>query len=228
MFELFAVGTLLFWVLVFVVCVIITALVENEKGAWATVTAIATAILLNWAWKVPIIQSINEHKLAAVLWLLGYYALGVVWGFIKWTLFVHKMVGVYNEFKANFLKENKATELTPELAAKLKDKIDGGYGYSSSGIKVAIPTASENKGRIIRWMTYWPFSIIGTLLNDVVRRLWHHIYQVLSTTYDRVAIRLWRNVTADMELAVKFKAEQAKKEAEEKAAKEAENRSRRY
>jgi hypothetical protein len=215
MLELFAIGTLMFWALLFVIAVIITILVENEAGPWATTAAIVTAVALNWLWKVPILHASNEHKLASVLWLLVYYAVGIGWGFVKWASFVHKKVGAYNEFKSEFLKENKVTELTPILAVKLQDKIRG--GYSSRHIMVSIPTASENKGSIIRWMTYWPFSIVGTILNDVVRKLWHHIYMFLATTYDRLASRLWRGVSADMAMAEQFK---AKLEAEDKAKKD--------
>lgn len=215
MLELFAFGTLAFWGLIFVLGVIITVLVENEQGPWATTVAIATAVALNWLWKIPILHTVSENKLAALVWLLAYYVLGVVWMLIKWTAFVHKGIGKYNEFKADFLKASNATELTPELAAKLKEKIESRYG--AKNVDIDIPTARENKGRIIRWMTYWPFSIIGTLLNDVVRKLWHHIYTFLATTLDRISVKMWRGVSADMAMAKQFKDEQDRKEAEAKA-----------
>lgn len=213
MFEFFAglfagvlaAGSIWFWLVLIGIGITLVALVENEKGTWATLTTIATVLLLNYAWKVPVFKSIIAHPWAVLAWIGIYYVVGIIWGMLKWTSFVHKMVGQYNEYKADFLKRNSTTELTPELAAKLRDELS----RSSSRPSSAVPTASEHKSDILRWMTYWPFSIVGTFLSDIVVKLWNHIYTFLATTYDRIAARLYKDVSADMAMAKQFEEEQA-------------------
>jgi hypothetical protein len=202
-----AAGSIWFWLVLIAIGVGLVALVENEKGTWATITTIGTILLLNYAWKVPIFKSMIAHPWAVLGWIGVYYACGVVWGILKWTSFVHKKVGAYNEYKAKFLADNKATALTPELAAKLADRLDNPR-YDSKDVTAIAPTASEHKSDILRWMTYWPFSIVGTLLSDIVLKLWNHIYTFLATTYDRIAARLYKGVTADMALAEQYHKDQ--------------------
>jgi hypothetical protein len=46
--------------------------------------------------------------------------------------------------------------------------------------------ASENKGRIISWMSYWPLSLAWTFLDQPVKRLFTWIYNRTSKVYDRI------------------------------------------
>lgn len=45
---------------------------------------------------------------------------------------------------------------------------------------------SENKGTIILWMSYWPISLIATLLNDPLRKLITEIFDYFSGTYQKI------------------------------------------
>ncbi len=46
--------------------------------------------------------------------------------------------------------------------------------------------ASENKGRIISWMSYWPLSLVWTFLDQPVKRLFTWIYNRTSKVYERI------------------------------------------
>lgn len=210
-----AAGSFWFWLVLIAIGIALVALVENEKGTWATFTAIGTVLLLNYAWKVPVFKVAVQHPFALLAWVGVYYAAGAVWGMVKWASFVHNKVGLYNDYKADFLKNEGVTELTPALAAKLQERI--GSRYNSSGISSTVPTASEHKSDIVRWMTYWPFSIIGTFLSDFVVKLWNHIYTYMAKTYDRIAARLFKGVSADMAMAEQYKADLETKKAADQA-----------
>jgi phosphate/sulfate permease len=205
--ALFAAGTIGFYVLLVLVGILITTLVEKEEGFWATVTLIGTIVTLNWAYKLPIWKTIQLHPFWTSAWVLGYLVAGAVWSLIKWTVSVKKQDMKYKNFKADFLREEKATELTPALAAKLADKLDGRYGKD---ITAEPPVARDHRSSLIRWATYWPFSMIGTALNDFVRKIFNYIYEMLQTTYQRISDHLFREATADMELARQFKEDQKK------------------
>jgi hypothetical protein len=207
--TLFAIGTIWFWLLLFIDFCIITALVENESGVGATIVFLGSLFGLNFLWKLPILDSIKANPGHTALLVLSYFALGVVWSIIKWYFFVHNKMVKYNNFKAEFLKDQKADAMTPELAAKFMDHLGSRYDARNEGITGAAPLASEHKAALTRWGTYWPFSIVGTLLNDVVRRTWEYIYEMLQTTYQRMSEAIFKSATADVKMAEEFKAKAA-------------------
>jgi len=211
--TLFALGTFWFWLLVLIDFVVITALVENENGLWATIVMIGSLFGLNYLWKLPILDTVKTNPGHTAMLVGSYFVLGAVWSLVKWFFYLHKQRIKYEEYKAAFLKENNAAELTPSLAAKLADTLAGSpRKYSTwnddAAVSAAPPNAREHKGDLTRWATYWPFSIIGTLLNDVVRKAWTYIYELLQSTYQRMSNYVFRGATADMALAAKFKEDQ--------------------
>lgn len=192
-------------------------MVETENGSWATGTLIAFVLAANFLFKVPVIKGLIAHPWQIVLWGLAYFVIGSLWGLFKWYVYVHKRLGEYKAARAEYLQEKKTTELTPELAAKFQDRLEERNRWLSGDRKITAqpPLASEHKGDIIRWMSYWPFSMLGTLLNDFARKVWNSIYTFMAETYNRVAARVFRGVTADVQMAEQFKAEQEKKKAQE-------------
>ena len=141
--------------------------------------------------KVGILKAIITNPWKAIEWVAVYFIVGALWGLLKWYVFVHKALGRYRESRAMFLQQEGVTELTPELAVKFA----GQTKYRD--VTSVPPLASDHKSDIIRWMSYWPFSMIGTVLNDVVRKAWQHIYIFMAETYDRVANYVFRSVRGD-------------------------------
>jgi hypothetical protein len=206
---LFALGTIWFWLLLFIDFCVITALVENESGVWATIVFLGSLFGLNFLWKLPIIDSVKANPGHTALLVLSYFAIGIVWSIVKWYFFVHNKMVKYNQYKAEFLKTNKAESLTPELAVKFLENLASRYDARSEGIDGTAPAASEHKAALTRCGTYWPFSIVGTMLNDVVRRAWEYIYEMLQTTYQRMSEAIFKSATADVKMAEEFKAKAA-------------------
>ena len=190
------------WLLVFLAVVLLTVLVESERGTIATfVTAGIIASMIYWT-HFNLYSAVIYHPLTWAEWIVGWFIVGAIWGTVKWTLDVHKALGKYKEAKADFLREKKVDNLTPTLAAEFSERLSRSYGYAfaGKGISPIPPKARDHKSDIIRWMTYWPFSMIGFLLRDFVRRIWNHIYTYLVKTYDRIAKYIYRDVAGDADL----------------------------
>jgi hypothetical protein len=49
------------------------------------------------------------------------------------------------------------------------------------------PKASNNKARITAWIAFWPFSLVGTLVNDPVRRLVDFLFNQFKALYQRMS-----------------------------------------
>jgi len=210
---IFALGTLGFWLLILLDFILITALVENESGGWATFTAICTILGLNYVWKFPVFEALRQNPGHAAILVGSYFALGIGWSIFKWYLFLHKQTRRYEDFKAQFMLEYKITTLTPESAAKLMEAVAKMNQYKSKGdrdyILTQTPLFRNHAGDLTRWATYWPFSMIGFALNDIVRKAWRHIIEMLQTTYQRIANHVFRNINADQAMAEEYKAQAA-------------------
>lgn len=192
MLELIAFGTVGFWILAVVLFSIVIALVENEAGFWATVILIGSAIGIDKLYKLSLLTVVKANPGHVAILVGVYFLTGIVWSIAKWYFFLHKRVVKYNSERAQFLRSRNATTMTAELAAEFQ-------GYVSSSARPV--DASDHKADLIRWATYWPFSIVGTLLNDVVRRTWEYIYELLQSTYQRIADSMFKTAAQDKILA---------------------------
>jgi hypothetical protein len=87
-----------------------------------------------------------------------YISIGIVWSFVKWYFFLLK-------------KRDRLKELL----------------VYSPDMRISIPSAAEYKGRIISWMTYWPFSGVWTIINDPIKRLFKYIYGRFNNLYQAMS-----------------------------------------
>jgi hypothetical protein len=57
--------------------------------------------------------------------------------------------------------------------------------------------AGDHKPTIITWLALWPFNIVGTLINNVLVRLWDNIYNMFWTTYQRISDRVLSDINVE-------------------------------
>src|SRR3990170_3557711 len=85
---IFALGTIGFWALCGVVCVLLITFVEYEKPGWATLSLLATFALLGWLGDLNVWRAAKEHPLLALGAVAAYLAIGTLWAFGKWWFFL--------------------------------------------------------------------------------------------------------------------------------------------
>jgi hypothetical protein len=208
-------GTVWGWIIFVVAFIIITALVENEKGFWAFLAIILTVVALCTPHFQSAVHFIVANPGKVVLMVLGYFVVGTVWGIIKWFLHVNRELERYNEKKAEWLQHYETVTpgviSTSEEALAFKNSI-GGYGYQMP------PQAREHKSDILLWMSYWPFSCLWTLINDPIRKIFRTIYTHIATSLQKISDRMFKGAMADLALAKEAEeAEKAKQEVERAA-----------
>lgn len=175
------------------VIVVITALIENESGAWATLLSIAVVVVASIIFKFSILAAIKLHPGLFLTYIAGYLVIGIAWSLAKWYLFLRKKLVEYRTDKALFMKKIGVTFLSPEENSKFMT------GYYE------IPTAANHKSDLIRWVSYWPFSVLGTLLHDFVYNLYEHIYGYLQGTYQRISDMMFKEVKKDADAAREYR-----------------------
>lgn len=154
---------------------VVAVLTETEKFGWATfsvLVAVAAAQWLNW---VDIIGAVRHNLLVNLAYLGGFIVVGVVWSFVKWFSFLMRFRDV---LRKTTVRGSKYYGHTEYRGISLKKK----------------PQAAEQKARITAWMIFWPFSFVGTLLNDPVRRIFNLIFGSLKQQYQKLSDRLFRGV----------------------------------
>ena len=181
--------------------VMIISLERNKEAVASTFFSLATALIL-WTYGPEIWEFITQNIATTIYFSVGYVILGLIWSFIKWNQKVKNIFRTFGRLKTKFIEKYGAiTDGNKEEFYKtLKDK----FWYSDySGkhsrfdkelsqekvIKEITPKGIDNKGLIVSWISYWPLSLIGTLLNDPFRRFFEWIYESVSGFYDKITVR---------------------------------------
>jgi hypothetical protein len=186
-----ALGPFWFWALLVVSTVVLIALVEYEQGTWATVTLLIVMGLLQFKGDIKVFNFIGEHPMRSCLYLLAYFAAGAIWSIIKWWFYVRKTREGYDEKKKEFLEQNGVSVMNDSLKNKWKSTC----AYQSYGI----PDSLQHKAKIVTWMTYWPWSLVWTMINDPIRRAFDDIYRLLRSQYQKIADKAYGDIKDDFE-----------------------------
>ena len=183
-----------------VIVIVATVLTETEKFGWATIFLIGGVVIAQFSHMLDLLTFASTHAMATVLYALVYVAVGIVWSFVKWFSFLIMARDRYREWKSQFLFNQGLDpngQLPEDKQKEFRDFIhmrrncsyrDIVYNNVYAGKR---PQASENKGRIVSWMSLWPCSVIGTLLNDPVRRLFNYLFNSFKALYQRMSDRVF-------------------------------------
>ena len=208
MLTFLVVGSLWFWLFLAAELVLLIAYVESEKPAvqFATPISIVTFIvLLELGGSVDIFGFINNNKLLTGLLILGYIALGAVWGVFKWWLFCRNEFDKYAAAKAKFLRKNgivgQADTTIPEsLRANWRKTIEESQRNYSPDDRISAepPQVRDHKSKIIRWMTFWVVSVLWSLCHDFVSEVYQMVYHKISKVLQSMANRAFASQSADI------------------------------
>jgi hypothetical protein len=186
------------------VVVVATVLTELEYFGWATALLLAIVVGGQLFSVLPVLSWIGAHTTETIVYALIYVAVGVIWSFIKWFSFLIQFRDQYREQKEKFLTDNKLNptgQIPEELREKFGQFLGRSRGYSARSFRGNAlnekPRASNNKSRIVSWMSLWPCSVVGTVLNDPIRRLFNFLFNHFKDLYQRLADHVFRN---DVEL----------------------------
>jgi hypothetical protein len=189
----------IFLVVLVILAIVATVLTEVEKFGWATLLLIVGVAVAQFFHVVDLFDWVKGHALDTGLYALAYVGSGLLWSFGKWFFFLWRFRDKYREYKLKFL-----LGLNPAFTGDMPvptdqlphfyDFLDRQERYSSAYYRVfkdnplsKKPRAANNKARIVSWMSLWPCSVIGTLLNDPVRRLFDAIFSWVKGLYQKMS-----------------------------------------
>jgi len=195
MFALLA--TFWFW-LIAVEIIILFVCMARDSGAFATVSLVVFAPLLYWGGGVDFVTWFGQNPEYLYYGIPGYFVVGLGWALLKWVLL---LVDKREELKENQASFRKKHALPDDVALTQKSVSSGHLDKETlkkwrgrdvyPGPLTAIPKARDYKYKIINWLSYWPFSMLWSLVDDFVRRISKAIYNLVHDLFQSIANKIF-------------------------------------
>jgi hypothetical protein len=203
---LFALGTIGFWILIPLVVLFLFFMVEYEKLGFSTLSLIATFLALAFLGDFNLWFAMRSNPIGSIVLVVGYFVVGALWSVGKWWFFVRERRSSYQEFRDAFTDRNKLpkdAEIPNELKKTFKERLDEHndrrrYSGSEDWKPLGKPLISENKSRLTMWMTYWPWSMTWTMINDPVKKAFRWVLDQLHGVYQHMADVIFKDVEKDI------------------------------
>lgn len=206
------------WGLIVLSSIAIICSLENDSGPWATTFLIATLLALTFFGQPTLPALILQNPFMVVGgFIFAYLVGGSIYGVVKWYLFCHKTLEEYEKVKLAWLRSNGVTsrEVPDGLKFRFKQHIVDNYSKWTTNVyedvvkedgrtsrervyKVEIrPRPWDHASQILLWMVYWPWSLIWSLFDDIVRGIFIRIRRGLVDMMDWISQIVFKNVDQD-------------------------------
>jgi len=190
-------GSMLWWFLTVAWVFTMFWCVEKENNFMSGFWLIVYLLFLHFLAEVEIFRVLAHEPLKCLSYVAGYILIGLTWSFVKWWLYVSKRALKARELRMEFIKEERHrcraddsditldTPVPKELLERWRNKI-GGYGRN------IIPQVHEYKNKIALWITYWPFSMVWSVMNDFIKKLAHILVLKFRAVYHAITMRAYK------------------------------------
>lgn len=176
-----------FWItLVAVVALIICEATESPIAA--TITVVAGVLALQFIGGIDLWTYLKENPLNIIKMVGLYFGIGAGWCVTKWWLYALNRRDGYREQKRKFCKSYKLNDgIIPD---DMKNAFRNSFHPHCLRDDYP-PKVGKHKERIVRWIAYWPSSVIWTIINDFVQRIAKSIYNLISSTLQRISDKVF-------------------------------------
>lgn len=215
-------GSILFWAIVALEVGLLFYF--SEKSGLVTTLSIALfAAAMQFGFKIEWAQWVANNWFASLIAVISYFVIGAGWSVFKWWLYVNDKFDAYTDFKIAWLKEKGLPiagpvpeELRPEWVDYIDDKNRSRFRWDDEESKITSepPSARMNKDRIVCWMSFWPASMLWSVLNDMIVRIFNEIYRWISVTLQQISDRAFSDVKAELPTKEQMDAFRKKQEEE--------------
>ena len=206
MLILFVFGGVWFWGLLGLASLLLITALERDKGSAATVVFVGTLAALLFMGNSSWLTWVFQNPLYFGLGVLGYLTVGVGWGIGKWWIYVRDCAIRHRRKRREWLGRHGKTGAPQDGLDVAECREALRTGVLTGEIKeawqkhvrdyweITKPMASRCKGKIVAWMTYWPWSALWTLINDPVRRFFSWAYGQLSGMLQGISDRAFKDI----------------------------------
>jgi len=178
------------WGFEFVLFVGLIVLVEFEFYKWSTATLIGALVLSHFLHAFSVVDLVRHNPGTSFIVVLSYFPAGTIWATFKWFLFLYRFkdarMDALDEFHdiQEAARARIASGAVYTMDEELVNKTDYQYLRSQYFKKTnlsKIPRVRDYKRKVIGWIAFCVFSIVGTIFHDLVRRIALWIYNRVSS-----------------------------------------------
>jgi hypothetical protein len=184
--SLITAGGVLFWILTAIAFLALVVEINSNKVGSAFVTLLAYAAVIVLLSDIPVWTWIKANPLYILYGFAAYVGAGAVWSVIKWWFYLLNMRDRYETLRSDWLGIRNLKEVPvndPVQYQTFKEQVVAKVDYRHS----FPPVATEHKGKITTWMTFWPFSLVDTILGDFLARVFKTVHAWLAGLMQRIS-----------------------------------------
>jgi hypothetical protein len=200
---LFVLGTIWWWILTVGFFIWIMCTVEKESWFWSVVCVVAYILFFQFLGKTDLFGHLARNPIAVLGFILLYFAVGFMWSFLKWWLFVNTVAEKRREARKNFIEGYREPYSSIPLSDKQKYKGENPEAASRMKVdwetvvvrkRLEKPAVKNNKSKISLWVIYWPASLIWSLLDDLVHKIIKQLVIYFRKIYEAITNVAFKNV----------------------------------
>jgi len=178
------------WLLVMLVAdlAILMWCTETDSPFIGLFTVAVSAALARWVFGIPIISWVMANPLLLAGCAALYFVTGVAWTYPKWWFFVRNIRDRYLDHMRSWLRGKGVEDWDSAMSVpnELKNQWFNNR-HNAEWLRMFPVRARNYKSKIMTWMAWWPASMVWTLINDPIRKIYRYAWEVLRSTFDRVA-----------------------------------------
>ncbi|GEM_PF-3880133 len=189
-----------FWVFypaIALVILMLTLVAYEKSGGYFTIAILAFLLILQFLGKIPIFQFIGDHPIWTLVFFVLYFPVGILYSrYYELPRLCRRVVEEYNSKKQAFFKNWTPT-------GNNKDKtVEEGWivqcRFSYPQFVDGKFSVRSYKGKILTWVTYWPWFLLWRLVHDFLKDIWDVIYLKIQHIYQSVADRIYKDILTDL------------------------------
>lgn len=202
-YEFFLIGSVPFWILCATLFLVIVAATEWENIFLSLFSVLISALLLWLCGDFNVFKAIWQHPGIAGIYLLCYLFVGMLWCIGKWYFFTRKCRTFFDKAKREFINSHHYDDGIPEaekynLSVYVQQQANRNDGCPTKHWREDfIPRASDHVPSIVSWIAHWPFSMLCSVFEDMVKNLSLAIYHGIAGLLQRIANRAFAGASDD-------------------------------
>lgn len=187
--------------------------VEGNNNFFSAVWFVLYLAFLQFLVKADFFSYIAHHPINTLLYIVGYLALGLIWSFIKWWMFTEKQAIIYKEKRCKWLCEMRKDLESRKGRTSQDEKLTAQLAYLENieletqvpdflmeewkrrlSYSFEVPQVHNNKEKIAIWITYWPISLIWSLINDFIKKFVRTLVMKFKDVYQGITMSSFKGI----------------------------------
>ena len=153
------------------------AFVSYELGWGAFWATVIFATLAHFFLGFSVVTLALTSPILLAKYAAGYLGIGLGWSSLKFWFKMRKARKEYIKDKQEYIASGPGRTQQEFIDMKKRSSFDRSH-YA--------PTVAQHKWNILRWLWWWPFSMVTFLFEDLIRELWELSWKIIRDIFSGI------------------------------------------